>query len=283
MTDTAALRSVAPDQLGAVRHLAHKAVQHLTRAARANLPAAPDDSHSSLSWHADRLALISQPIDTDPGPLRIGVSIADFELFVLRGDLAEPVAKLDGLCDADVTGRLDDRLRKDGLVPTADIALPYDLPRQVESVDRYALAPLEDAAGCLAAWYSLAASVLAKSAAACRGISPGPSPVRCWPHHFDIAYYLSLKDGDPETASGIGVGMSPGDDSYDAPYFYVNPWPSPDPKTLPDAPRPGHWHTEGFVGAIAPASEILTLPDVAVGVGGFVENALAAGRQALGD
>lgn len=47
-------------------------------------------------------------------------------------------------------------------------------------------------------------------------LSPEP---RCWPHHFDLAVLFSLEAGDPETARSIVVGVSPGDASFNMPYF----------------------------------------------------------------
>ena len=48
------------------------------------------------------------------------------------------------------------------------------------------------------------------------------SPVRCWPHHFDIATLLTIAPGQT-----IGVGLEPGDGYYDEPYWYVNQYPAP--------------------------------------------------------
>jgi hypothetical protein len=106
--------------------------------------------------------------------------------------------------------------------------------------------------------------------------------LRCWPHHFDIATYVSLEAGDPETARAMGVGMSPGDESYDQPYFYVNPWPHLDSSELPDPPAPGHWHTDGYVGLIATAEEVLSQSDDALDLSRFLENAFDIGRRRLG-
>ena len=92
---------------------------------------------------------------------------------------------------------------------------------------------------------------------------PGASPPRCWPHHFDLATLITLitlitlpalRDAVTRT---IGVGVSPGDASYPEPYVYVGPYPKPDVASLPRLAR-GHWHTDGWVGAV------LTMPDLIV-------------------
>ncbi|MEM9189775.1 MAG: hypothetical protein AAGF12_11400 [Myxococcota bacterium] len=72
---------------------------------------------------------------------------------------------------------------------------------------------------------------------------------RCWPHHLDIAVLIPLDEETGEDARSIGVGMSPGDDTFDQPYFYVTPWPYPSAERLPTLVQ-GAWHTEGFVAAV---------------------------------
>jgi len=134
----------------------------------------------------------------------------------------------------------------------------------------------------LSAWFNLADSLLSEFAASNANLVPGPSTVRCWPHHFDIATYVALEAGDFESARGIGVGMSPGDESYDEPYFYVNAWPHPTGEALPTLPSPGHWHTDGFVGAIATATDIVKLDDVPGGLKAFVHGAFTINRSILG-
>jgi hypothetical protein len=45
---------------------------------------------------------------------------------------------------------------------------------------------------------------------------------------------------------------------------------------------PGHWHTEGFVGAIATAEEVLSLDGIAARLPVFISGAFALGREILG-
>jgi hypothetical protein len=170
-------------------------------------------------------------------------------------------------------------LAQHGLKPASAISVTYDLPDEVSD-----LRVFEDVDGlaALAEWFHLAATSLEAFARTNADLDPGPSPVRCWPHHFDIATYVSLEAGDAEEARGIGVGMSPGDGSYDQPYFYVNPWPHLDAGAVPGAVTPGHWHTEGFVGLIATGTEILSLEDSRAATKTFLQMSFETGRSALG-
>jgi hypothetical protein len=54
---------------------------------------------------------------------------------------------------------------------------------------------------------------LERGHAALRAFAPDAEPV-LWPEHFDVGYALGE----------VNYGVSPGDDSHEAPYAYVGPW-----------------------------------------------------------
>lgn len=282
MNDQDNVRRIAPAGLSAARDLAHKAVQLVTKAARANLASASDDSHSNLGWDRKRGAFLSQPIVGKNGTTFIGLVVSGFELIVVRDGQVIATRKLAGDTDADAAAWLDTQLSNNCLEPAISTTLPYDLPASVEKISTYVLDGVAVELEALASWYMLADKVLAATAEKYAHLRPGPSPVRCWPHHFDIASYVGLEEGEFETARGIGVGMSPGDSTYGEPYFYINPWPHLSPDSLPQLPAPGHWHTQGFVGAIASASEVLSLSDIDKELPIFTVAAIAIGRTMLG-
>jgi len=111
----------------------------------------------------------------------------------------------------------------------------------------------------LANWYSNAALCLNSISA----------QVRCWPHHFDIATQIEVGE------HSVGVGLSPGDATFEEPYFYVTPWPYPHASRLPDLSI-GSWHTDGWVGAVLGADDILPKVDQQSFVRRFLESAIAA-------
>ena len=279
MTKENAFRSVAPKDLASVRAIAHRAVQHLTRAARANLDAAPDDSHSNLGWDGERQAFTSHSIKE----YTVGLSLSPLTLFVAKGGDEIGNLPLAGKSDADADAWLDERLTKIGLKPASSVPLPYELPSDVASVERYAESCADDNRfAALAAWFHVVSESLNSFVDANSAIEPGPSPVRCWPHHFDIATYVALEAGSPETARGIGVGMSPGDSGYNEPYLYINPWPYLDSDSLPETVSPGHWHTDGYVGLIATATELSTCDTISGAIPDFITNAFSSARKARG-
>ncbi|MEQ9364850.1 MAG: hypothetical protein RIF32_11430 [Leptospirales bacterium] len=87
----------------------------------------------------------------------------------------------------------------------------------------------------------------------------GASPATVWPHHFDLATLITLKEPTEEggeDGQSVGAGLSPGDMGNDAPYWYVTPWPYPDKDRLPKLTA-GRWNTDGWVGAQLDAAEVL--------------------------
>ena len=268
----------APTALQAARAMAHQAVQLVTRAARANLPPAADDSHSNVGWHADLGGFLSQPIEKDGKQVHVGLGLQPLRLVVNVDGKGAATLDLAGKTVTDAATWMDGELAKLGLAAIADTQVPYDLPPEVGAVTAFQDEPELTS---LAAWFALAHDTLSVFAAKNADLSPGPSPVRCWPHHFDIATYVALETGDPETARGIGVGMAPGDEAYAQPYFYVNPWPHLSPANLPAPISPGHWHTKGFVGAIATGEAVLSGDDARATVDGFLEGAFNVGKGLL--
>ena len=243
------LREPAPMSLAGSRQVAHYAVQWVARAAVANLPAAPDDSHSALAWDATRRALVSAAL---PGGVTVGLQLESLELLVTRNAESERLA-LHGLASSVVDDWLASKLTVRGCNAHSEVKLPYAVRAQPLS--------REPGLAALSRWYGAAADVLEAVRAKYGDMKPGPGPVRCWPHHFDIALLVRLEEGAAESVRSIGVGCSPGDEYYPEPYFYVSPYPAPKNPTLPGLPPGGHWHTKDFLGGVASAQELLALPE----------------------
>jgi len=278
------LGAVDPKALVEARLQTHHAAQWLARAARANLPPQPDDSHTNLGWDQERDALTSHPLArSDAGPMCLGLRIVPLTLLVTIGDELLDELALDGKRDAEAAAWIDQHADASGLRAPSSAILPYVIPNHpVAAGGRYASAAHTSAFAVLARWLAFADDVLQETRGRIAQIGTGASPVRCWPHHFDIATSLRLKDGDAETAPSIGIGMSPGDEYYAQPYFYVSPWPRPQASTLPGLPAPAHWHTKDFVAAIVTGDGLLASGNPHSAARGFLDAAIAVSRSLLG-
>ena len=245
-----ALLAVPPQELASARRVSHAAVQWASRAARANLTPAADDSHSNLGWEDAHRAFVSRPLDAD-GQLQLGFGFSPGAVLWLRDGAVVDSFPIAGSDDVQAGAWCDARLAEAGLKPTGDAEMPYTL----DPVDPTDFVDAGPALETLAAWYAEAQVQFDALVEEFGLISIVPPAVRCWPHHYDLGLLLLMDEGDPETARSIGVGMSPGDGSYAEPYFYCTPWPVP--SALPEAPAgPMQWHTEGFTSLVCPASRV---------------------------
>lgn len=284
--DWSTLGGKAPAALVKARTLAHHAGQWPTRAARANLEALPDDSHSSLTWDRARGALFSQPLPAGAADVRVGLRVAGPALILMRGDVVLDTYELQGRRESMVGVWLDSALRALGLKPASNVTLPYTIPfHPVARASAYSFSGEFEAFEEIVRWFAAAEELLEDVRAGYAGLTPGPSAIRLWPHHFDIATLISMSPANGEPERSIGVGVSLGDHYYPQPYVYVSPWPHLDVARLPELPPPGHWHTQDFVGAVAVAEQVLLIEDRRGGVFDMVRRACEAGgahREASG-
>ncbi len=242
------LGGVAPPALADARIQLHWAAQVLSACADRWIEARADDSHTAMEWDDERGALVGQP--TASGA-RLALRVADLtlvaasELPLIGRTLAEGMAWADGQLAAAA-----------GEAPRGVAARSYDMPPHPVasgaplSADPAALAEL-------ARWYADGDLILRDLA----GREEGTTAVLCWPHHFDIGAILYIdRDRPPSSARQIGFGLSPGDQNYGEPYFYLTPWPMEIDVTFPPLPSGGRWHRSGFTGAVLVASDLLQGP-----------------------
>jgi len=284
------LRAVDKKALADARLQAHHALQWLARAARAYVSEQPDDLHTSLLWDDALGGFLTRAL---PGGARLGLELAQLRLVWRNARGAEAASlALDRRRNAEVSVWLGELLAAQGL--DADLLAapaPYEIEdHPVAHGAAYDVAGSADPLRALAAWFGNAAAVLERVRAEMLTQGLAAADLLGWPHHFDLATLAPLPgpeagadeggaDASPDGA--IGVGLSPGDEYYAEPYFYVTIDPEPDPAALPALPAPGHWHTNEFVAAIAPASAILDAPDQEAATERFLRAAVGAARTLI--
>lgn len=273
MSSWTQLGIVSPSALRDARLELHWALQNVSAIADACLPHAEDDSHASTEWLAASGVLAHRATEAEPR-FRAGLRVPDLSLVLLNGTDREhgsmPLAgrTLDeGL--AWLTSSIAER--RGGDAPAAkrrDYAMPDHPAGHGKHLPHSRREPFQE----LARWFGNASSLIGEIV---MGIH-GSSPVRCWPHHFDMAGLVPLEDH----GGSVGIGMSPGDEYYDEPYFYVTPPESP----VGDLPRldgGGHWHTEEFTGAILLGSRLTqtSAADQARQTRAFIDSAMRAAHM----
>jgi hypothetical protein len=272
---TRAWQPVRPEEsthLSDTRLQLHHAAQFGTAAGISFLEHRPDDSHTNLEWVPSLAGLVSRVIPAGKG-FRIGVRPADLTLLIVT-EKDQPIAryKLHGRTIVEATQWIREQLAPLGVDPARyTLKRDYEIPAHPvamgDSFDASERAQFEE----LAKWFSNGASILGSLA---RSIHDA-SEVRCWPHDFDIATLIPVAH-----ERTIGVGLEPGDSSYDEPYFYVNMRPYPSPAQVRSRPLWGRgiWHTGEWTGAVLTGSRLEGASLQEWQVREFIDSAVSACR-----
>jgi hypothetical protein len=238
-----------PAALAEARVALHWAAQVVAAVGRALIPAMPDDSHTSLEWSTAGRLLVGGMTSRKT---RLGLRPSDLTLVTVDASGA-PQRELP----------LAGRTLEAAFAWTSEaFGVPalerpsYEMPDHIVGHggpfgDTHPQALAE-----LGRWYASADVLLRDFVASRPYAQEQASPVRCWPHHFDIATLVSVPGSAASGARTIGVGLSPGDGSYAEPYFYVTPWPYPENPVLPVLPGGASWHQTGWVGAVLTATAV---------------------------
>ena len=215
-----------------------------------------DHSHTNFGWSDNLGALVGHPTADEPS-FQAAIRVADLTLLLLdsHGRVANrfPLSgkKLHEGCEwlTSTIESLTGKPPRNAIAPP-----PFELPFHAVAAEGTISGEPKEAFEELARWFSNASQVLDRVLSG----EENASHVRCWPHHFDIGALIQIDPFEnPEEARSIGIGMEPGDTSYAEPYYYVNAYPAPTDPDLPRLAGGGEWHTEGWFGAVLPATKLV--------------------------
>ena len=242
------------EDIDQARMQCHQAIQNVAAVGRSFSPVSAGDEYANLEWDAGLQRLVGRWVKADI-TFRSSICIKDFEVYLVNENV-ETISSfaMQGKTQTDVMVWLEHELSSLGAdFSKINLNLPYQIPEYATAKrEKFNVSNL-NACGELSKLYHNTALLLDKIAASDESIGA----IKCWPHHFDIAAtMMRLDSGDPETSRQIGIGMSPGDQYYDEPYFYVSPWPYPTENLLPIDHLGAHWHQDDWVGAVLPLSSL---------------------------
>lgn len=251
----------------------HYAIQCIAAIGMALGEAQPDGGQGTLKWNAEIQGFVGQMLPKT----EIRVALIPATLTSVIFQRRDPVAtrSLVGQTMAAILDWHKTELTQLG-IDTSGVKLldypPDDFPDHPLAQGATFEAVNGAALQAIATYYDQTRPLLAQIVAT----HPTASPIRIWPHHFDMATLLTYPGATDADTRYLGVGLSPGDTSYAEPYWYITPYPHPDIAALPDLPV-GAWHTDHWVGAVLTASEVMdetTLP-------AFITTAVAASKTLL--
>lgn len=268
--------AVLPTGLRNARLELHYATQLVSAPGATLLPPTPDHRHTNLAWNDALGILAGRPVGS---PSRSAALVFEsLELVVLEDGVEHATLSLAGSTVEGALEWLSPHFVAAGRGLTTPVhAMPaHDLGCEGVFSEADPKARAE-----LAHWFANATGVVRTVSAE----DPLAEPVRCWPHHFDVASLIVLDPNEePELARTIGVGFSPGDTAYAQPYFYVTVWPVPELLELPPLEGGATWHTEGWTGAVLTGERVVSTPPEAQrdAVVRFLRDAVGHGRSMLG-
>jgi hypothetical protein len=252
------LKNFSHEGLAEARKQVHQAAQLPAIAARCLNPKNPADNFAALIYDRNNTLLTSQLLG-DRG-YRVALGISDFKLIIINRK-AESLTSftLDKKTYGEAFDWLGDKLSQLGFDSNKlNKNLPYQIPEYPTSKET----PFKQTNPAdfieLQNYFFNAAFVLENVSKNEKNISQ----VHCWPHHFDTAVLITIEmNSNPVKSRTIGVGLSPGDESYNEPYFYISPWPYPENKENLPKLNLGHWHKQGWFGGVLTATEIIKHKD----------------------
>ena len=271
-----------PEQLAHARMQLHQAAQIAAAVGRTYNTKVKDDHFASFIWNPNHDVLQGHVVEANEN-FTAALNIPKLSIDLISGnDQIISSFELEGKTQKQALIWLEEHMVKLGLDGSIlSIKLPYEIP--VYPTSKGQEFHVDDTAYLLeiSKHFSNANLILNEVVQT----HENASPISCWPHHFDIASLITLNDtGDPETSTSIGVGMSPGDEGYNEPYYYLTPWPYPNVHDLPEIKGPGKWHTDSWVGGVLESSRLNELSGTSeqqMAVGNFVKNGISALSELL--
>ncbi|MBV6646926.1 MAG: hypothetical protein KI790_15825 [Cyclobacteriaceae bacterium] len=248
------LEPIDNERLSVVRKQFHQALQNVSAVGRKFLPESSRDENAILYWVPQFWRLAGKWIGASK-TFRSSISFSDQSIHIVDREMSSLASfGFEGKTHNQVMVWLEEQIKRFELSSSElTMSLPYELPpyptqkgKPFENID-------PETALILGAHFHNCHYVLSDL----RSKYEGASEIRLWPHHFDLAISILVKDsGDYETSTYVSAGLSPGDQYYDQPYFYVNSWPYADESKLQGFSGIGAWHTDDWLGAVVMAEEL---------------------------
>ncbi|MDP9204922.1 MAG: hypothetical protein M3P12_05620 [Gemmatimonadota bacterium] len=253
----------------------HHAAQFAAAAGISFLQHLPDNSHTSLEWVPMLGGLFSRVVPAQRA-FRVGVRPIKLAILIASED-NQPISEYP-LHGRTIT-EARDWIRSQATLLGADgshysLTRDYEIPRHDVAIGESFDASEQSCFEELSKWFANGAAIIGSLARA----TDTASEVRCWPHHFDIGTLIKVASG-----RTIGVGLEPGDDYYDEPYFYVNMRPQPTASRARSRPLwgSGTWHTDEWVGAVLCGSRLGSASSQERQTREFLDSAVSACRAML--
>lgn len=189
-----------------IEHI-HLAAQYLAAAGISFLDKAQDDSHTNVGWNSSEARMETHVFNAD-NQLAINVKTAHLEW--LKSGLKESEMNLQGSKHSDILVWISDQVTNNEIPKKFDYQFHYELPYANITNDYifdFNAEALVDISNRLDLGQQVFEDFISTNKL--------DSPIRIWPHHFDLGIYTSLnKDASIRMGAGLAIPDSLVDDLY---------------------------------------------------------------------
>ncbi|MFT6866944.1 MAG: hypothetical protein ACJA08_001782 [Cyclobacteriaceae bacterium] len=273
------LGQVDYNELGQTKNQVHQAIQLVAAVGRKFREVSPNDDNATLSWIPGLTRLAGKWVQGNK-TFRTSLGLIDFCIYIVD-EKVNTISKfsLNGKNQTQVLLWMEEQIGKLDLdASDLTLHLPYSIPSYGTQDGEPFLVDLK-MSNELSKYYHNTFICLRDLYKKTEGDNPD---INIWPHHFDEAMTIIVKDtGDDETNSTVMLGMSPGDNEFNRPYFYVNTWPHVDTSKLGSSPTGAFWHEQLWTGTVLPVEEVLAAENQKSMIDTFYERASHVLIQAL--
>jgi len=186
----------------------HLASQYLAAAGISFLPKEDDDSHTNLGWDGNNNRLTTHNFGTSNSQLGLNLTNANLE-WLNDGEVIAEINVKEAK-HSEILSWISDESKKHGLNEEYQYNFHYELPYPVISNEDSFDINVEESTA-----YAKQLSSANKAMEKFLVESKLDSPIRVWPHHFDLGIYAELRDG-----LAMGAGLAVPDTMVNELYYY---------------------------------------------------------------
>lgn len=189
----------------------HLASQYLAAAGISFVEKAADDSHTNLGWNQNHSRLETHLFDSG---VQLAVNLESVQLEIIKQGEKIAQINLEGAAHSDVLKWISGEIHKIGIETKYHYQFHYELPYteinegDVFSFDKSDLNEI-----------SARLSIAQEAFQDFLNDNNLESPIRVWPHHFDLGIYVSIKN---DGSLFMGAGLAIPDSLVDDLYYYAS-------------------------------------------------------------
>ncbi len=241
------------DKIKYARIQYHQAIQNVSAVGRTFLPNADHDQSAALSWVPGHYRLAGNWIKGNQ-LFRSSIGFKEFAIYMVDRQV-QVISKLSlhGVTFRQSLLWLEQQVGLLGL-ETAHLEdkAPYEIPKYIFQTE-----PFEDPGS---DYRLFLGSLFHNTMTVMKEVAESwayPKQHAVWPQQFEFGMAVTLKDtGSQDTNTRITIGVSPGDELFDAPYFFVATWPHV-MTPISDPLEAGIWIEDERTGSVLPIRALI--------------------------